>query len=228
MRTIDNKFKFLAIPLVLIALMGLSRSARAQIPMELRGFVDTLNYSVDSIFAYNKKNGLFLASSGVPESDTSSVSNRYKLQINNGANLGDTLYFRALSETGDTLDVNSINGSVIHEPGQIKRVDLAVVPPTSVEENYYPILPNSFLLSQNYPNPFNSATTIKYDLPRKSDVELSIYDINGRKVKNLVSGVRGAGEYSVNFSLDDAASGIYFARIKAGNETSSRKIILVK
>ncbi|MBE0571139.1 MAG: TIGR03790 family protein, partial [Ignavibacteriaceae bacterium] len=71
------------------------------------------------------------------------------------------------------------------------------------------LIPKEFTLYQNFPNPFNPTTTIKYDLPQTSDVSLIIYDILGRKVKELVNTKQQAGRYEVQFDASNLASGVY-------------------
>ena len=89
-------------------------------------------------------------------------------------------------------------------------------------------LPKTYKLYNNYPNPFNPSTTIKYDLPKESQVQLKIYDIVGREVATLVNGKQKAGNYSVNFNASKLASGVYIYRIIAGNFVRSHKMILLK
>ncbi|MEA2030065.1 MAG: FlgD immunoglobulin-like domain containing protein [candidate division Zixibacteria bacterium] len=90
-----------------------------------------------------------------------------------------------------------------------------------------------FTLAQNHPNPFNPSTTIKFQLPSKSFVELSIYDVLGRKVKNIVHETVPAGAHSViwdgcNESGEYVGSGIYFYRLSSGDFVESKKMLLLK
>ena len=89
-------------------------------------------------------------------------------------------------------------------------------------------VPASFSLSQNYPNPFNPTTTIEYDVPMRSVVNISVYDVLGRKVKTLVDGVERPGSYSVTFDAASLPSGVYLCRMSAGSFWQSIKIVLVK
>ena len=104
---------------------------------------------------------------------------------------------------------------------------------TQVEDNR-DVLPGEFTLSQNYPNPFNPVTTINFDLPVKSSVEISIYDVLGRKLKTVVNEVRDAGRYKVLIDMNEYASGVYFYRMVAkpvmgGSDfVSVKKMLLVK
>ena len=88
--------------------------------------------------------------------------------------------------------------------------------------------PNKFELAQNYPNPFNPATTISYSIPAALDVELAVYNVLGQRVATLVSGVQTAGQHTVQFDASQLASGLYLYRIKAGDNVSVKKMLLVK
>jgi hypothetical protein len=90
------------------------------------------------------------------------------------------------------------------------------------------INPKSYGLFQNYPNPFNPTTKIKYQLPKSSNVVVSVYDIDGRLVKTLVDKYQSAGEYSINWNGQNASSGIYFFRLDAGDFSAVKKGTLLK
>jgi hypothetical protein len=90
-----------------------------------------------------------------------------------------------------------------------------------------------FALHQNYPNPFNQSTKIGFVLAKSGFVSLDIYDILGRKVRNLVSGNSSSGYASVlwngkNDSGKDVASGIYFYQVKAGDFSVTKTLVLLK
>ncbi|MBX7042830.1 MAG: T9SS type A sorting domain-containing protein [Ignavibacteria bacterium] len=93
-------------------------------------------------------------------------------------------------------------------------------------------VPASFRLSQNYPNPFNPSTTINYDLPYDSRVNITLFDISGRQVANVVSDYKPAGYHTVTFNASALSSGTYFYRIDASGSGSSftdtKKMMLVK
>ncbi len=89
-------------------------------------------------------------------------------------------------------------------------------------------LPTEYSLYYNYPNPFNPSTTIKYDLPRQSNVTLKIYDILGEEVATLVNTEQMAGRYKIQWNADRFASGIYIYRIQASDFVAVKKMILVK
>lgn len=105
--------------------------------------------------------------------------------------------------------------------------------PVKVVEVETPTLPESYTLAQNYPNPFNPTTTIEFSLPRSGFVVLEVFDITGRKVVTLVSEELKAGVKRVTWDGRDrtgaeAASGVYFYRLKTENFSDARKMLLLK
>jgi hypothetical protein len=102
---------------------------------------------------------------------------------------------------------------------------IQVIAPTGVED-LYSIL--SYKLEQNYPNPFNPTTTIKFDIAEQSDVSLKIYDILGEEVATLKNEILTSGRYTVEWDASKYASGVYFYKIKAGNFTEAKKMLLLK
>jgi len=90
------------------------------------------------------------------------------------------------------------------------------------------ILPTAFKLEQNYPNPFNPVTTIRYQLAKATQVELTVFNALGQKVTVLVNGKQSAGTYTVKMNGALLPSGIYFYRLKAGNVVLQRKMLLMK
>ena len=93
--------------------------------------------------------------------------------------------------------------------------------------------PDGFELEANYPNPFNARTAIRYSLQVGGDVELVLFDISGRRVATLVDGPQPAGWHAVSWdgrtdSGLEAASGVYFYRLKSGDLQRSRKLLLLR
>ncbi|MCX6641307.1 MAG: T9SS type A sorting domain-containing protein [bacterium] len=88
--------------------------------------------------------------------------------------------------------------------------------------------PASFISLDNYPNPFNPTTTIRYELPIAGLVRLSVYDISGRQVVDLVDGMREAGSQEVTFDGSNLASGVYLYRLKVGDQVAQDKMMLLK
>ena len=99
--------------------------------------------------------------------------------------------------------------------------------PTKAEDETVQ-LPLNLKLRQNYPNPFNASTVITYSLPRSLNVNIDIYDILGRKVETLIQGEQPAGYHQVVWNAKDKSSGIYFARLIAGDEKAVIRMALLK
>jgi len=89
-------------------------------------------------------------------------------------------------------------------------------------------LPQNFYLSQNYPNPFNPSTSIEFSIPQASFVELKVFDVLGNEVVTLASDKYSVGSYKVFFNADDLPSGMYIARLTAGNFIQTKKMLLLK
>lgn len=95
------------------------------------------------------------------------------------------------------------------------------------------IIPMEFGLIQNYPNPFNLHTTIKYQLPVGTRVMLGIYNLKGENIRTLVDAVKPAGYHEAIWNGQDdldrrVSSGIYWAKMKAGDYSKSFKMSLIK
>ena len=94
-------------------------------------------------------------------------------------------------------------------------------------------LPSGYALVQNYPNPFNLSTRISFTLPRRTRVELSIYNVLGQLVRDYAPEILPAGSFSVEWNGDSndgrtLASGIYFYRLVASEFVATRKMVLLK
>lgn len=87
-------------------------------------------------------------------------------------------------------------------------------------------VPARFNLEQNFPNPFNPSTIIRFNIPGAGNVQLSVYDILGRKVSTLVAQWLSSGTYQVNWS-PNVASGTYFYRLQTGNFSETKKMIVL-
>ncbi|MCP4726984.1 MAG: T9SS type A sorting domain-containing protein, partial [bacterium] len=94
-------------------------------------------------------------------------------------------------------------------------------------------IPDEYILKQNYPNPFNSGTMIEFTLPAVSDVVLKVYDLLGREVKTIASGNYPKGTHRLSWNGTNelgspVGSGVYICRLKAGNRTQFRKMVMIK
>jgi hypothetical protein len=153
-------------------------------------------------------------------------------QVGTSATLGTTSVFKGTIMADQSIALNSgasIEGRLL---ASIAAATIAsstvIVPellPTAINDEIQPI---SFNLEQNYPNPFNPSTSIGYSITELSMVELSVYNVLGQKVKNLVNGNETAGRHMVILNAKDLVSGVYLYRIQAGNFVQIKKMLLVK
>lgn len=90
------------------------------------------------------------------------------------------------------------------------------------------ILPEKFALHQNYPNPFNPVTNINYDIPKSSNVKITVFDVSGKEVSVVVNEFKQAGRYSSSFNGMKLASGVYYYKIQAGDFSEVKKMTLIK
>jgi hypothetical protein len=89
-------------------------------------------------------------------------------------------------------------------------------------------LPETYELYQNYPNPFNPSTTIRYAIPSKQHVSMTVYDILGRLVATLVNEEVDGGTHLVNFNAASLSSGTYFYRLQTENFAQTKKLMILK
>lgn len=89
-------------------------------------------------------------------------------------------------------------------------------------------LPTEIYLNQNYPNPFNPTTTLEFALPTESSVRLTVYDVLGRELAILVDERRKAGNYKISFDGSKLPSGIYIAKLQAGERIITKRMTLIK
>ncbi|MHB8579047.1 MAG: T9SS type A sorting domain-containing protein [Ignavibacteriaceae bacterium] len=151
---------------------------------------------------------LNMQNQGFPSCFYSAESN----SINNQNNNIDTIFLQFQSE--DFIWGTVSKYAYIDIIGDIKKLDSNI--------------PKEFKLSNAYPNPFNPTTKIRFDIPRTSQVNLTVYDILGREVEILVDKAMMPGSYEVTFNGNHFASGVYFYGIHAGNFVQAKKLILMK
>ena len=136
----------------------------------------------------------------------------------------------------EPIDVIKLSGNL---SGRFYLDDIRLVRATPeditvVEEEVLGAVPETFALDQNYPNPFNSGTVIRFALPTADDVELTVYNLAGQRVVNLLQGSRAAGAYTLRWDgRDDGgrelASGMYVYRLQVGELlVETRKMLLVR
>ena len=96
----------------------------------------------------------------------------------------------------------------------------------TVEINWSPF--TTYKLEQNYPNPFNPTTTIGFGISEKGNVRLSVHNILGEEIRNLLNEEKEPGYHSVEFDASELPSSVYFYRIQSGNFIDTKKMLLLK
>jgi hypothetical protein len=141
-------------------------------------------------------------------------------------------YYTILWEELDSLTIIVIHCAIVDLASIWQTAWVNAGSPTLSFNDQEPI-PNVYILGQNYPNPFNPVTTLRYDLPEDALVNITIYDIMGKIVNNLVSNQQNAGYKSIQWNATNSAgqpvsAGLYFYTIEAGEFRQTRKMVLLK
>jgi len=131
---------------------------------------------------------------------SSEIGSGYKVLIKSAAD-------EALSDLSDQ-SFSIVDYSDVPEDPSLKELDFALV--------------------QNYPNPFNAKTQISYSIPARTHVSLKLYDIMGHEVKTLVDGIQSPSRYTVHLDARDLPTGVYFYRLRSGENVLTRKLVLTK
>ena len=183
---------------------------------------------VDSLF---KVSGTWPAASKGASIYLTGLSKEDTLQmyINGGTNVGGT------TEPEYPVDIVGV-GSQYSSSTSVLNDGYEIIPRDSNDIKHNTVLGTetdqniayTFNLYQNYPNPFNPSTVIRFSLPMTEKVELTVFDILGRKVKTLYNGMAPQGITSVNFNAENLASGVYIYTIRTSKSVISKKLMLLK
>jgi len=120
------------------------------------------------------------------------------------------------------------NNSIYVSDGQTRTVRLITGVVTGISLQSQPGIADFYQLDQNYPNPFNPSTTIRFRMPKAETVQLTLYDMGGRVVENLINESLPAGEHQLTFQAAGLASGMYTYQLKAGGYLKTKRMILLK
>ncbi|HSQ74493.1 MAG TPA: SBBP repeat-containing protein [Bacteroidota bacterium] len=138
-------------------------------------------------------------------------------------NEDDTPYAIAIDSRGNVYVAGTSYSGTVSTATVIKYLQRSVLD-VVVEDGS----PSRFSLSQNYPNPFNPSTVIRYALPLRSRVILSVFNALGQQVAVLQDGEQAAGYYEVQFDGRHLSSGVYFCRMQAGSFVQTRTLVLLR
>jgi hypothetical protein len=136
----------------------------------------------------------------------------------------------AYREDGAQLDKLNITTSTTTPTGTGETASNLCMPKMTAddEELNRGELPKEFELAQNYPNPFNPTTVISFTIPENYFVSLKVYDLLGTEIAELAGREYSAGWHSITFDASNFASGVYFYTFKAGQYTSTQRMIFQK
>jgi photosystem II stability/assembly factor-like uncharacterized protein len=176
------------------------------------------HYKYNSVFFVNENTGWI---GGSASTDSSCIG-----YTTNGG-LSWTLQKKNyLAEVTNIYFINNLTGwATLYNSSNILRTTTGGV---SFISNISNEIPSEYYLYQNYPNPFNPATNIKYQISKKSNVVIKIFDILGKEIATLVNEKQTQGTYEVSFDGINLPSGIYFYRITAGDFSDIKRMILLK
>lgn len=158
----------------------------------------------------------------------------YQLEIRDRIN-GDIVYHQESDIQPFDIQMDSSNDLLFF----VNNEENELISVYKLEDDIYvsaedPQIPKSIFDMSNYPNPFNPETTITFSIPNVCIVDISIYNLKGQKVKQLVDNNLSAGQYSIIWDGKDdyynpVSSGIYFYKIKTDKyESTYRKMLLLK
>lgn len=102
------------------------------------------------------------------------------------------------------------------------------IPPLEVRQMMEPVLPERFYLTEAYPNPFNARTMLRFGIPQAEMVEVTVWDMHGRKIADLSPGNLVAGSYEILWDATGTPAGIYLIKVQAGDLQMTRKAVLLR
>jgi photosystem II stability/assembly factor-like uncharacterized protein len=135
--------------------------------------------------------------------------------------MGDETGFQLIRFTDENT------GYIFGREGLVMRTLNGGAPPLGTDEEPDPI-PLEYVLQQNYPNPFNPATTIEYSIPEAAEISITVFNVLGEEVTQLVNGYHNPGSYKIQFDAGNLTSGVYFYRIKTNSYTATKKMLLLR
>jgi len=179
------------------------------------------NWFVVQYYSY----GLFGVDFPVPTIGYAVGGNGYIIKsTNNGYRWSQQI--SGVSSTLNAVDfIDSLNGFTVGDSGTVLKTTNGGITFILKNLNESPL---SYKLYQNHPNPFNPVTNIKFELPKSTQIKLTLFDVLGREVATLVKDQLSPGTYDFKWDGSNYPSGVYFYRLEAGDYVETRKMILLK
>jgi hypothetical protein len=172
----------------------------------------------NTIITIKNQNGMTVSEGSVNASQMYMIS---------GLEQGQLYLISATNDLYDTIEEVFTSNAMM----SVKNFQFSSNPLTADED--IDQVPARFVLAQNFPNPFNPVTTIRYELPDQNLVNISVYDMRGNLIKNLLKSTQSPGLKTVRWDATDShgtmvSAGVYFYKIKAGSFIQTKKMILLK
>jgi hypothetical protein len=136
--------------------------------------------------------------------------------------------FQPQSINTTDLDRDGDTDIIITSPSDTKIYWYENLLITSIDNHDYNYFPRSFELRQNYPNPFNPVTNIEFTLPKSNNVVLTVYNVLGEEISQIVSQNLSPGTYKYQYDGSQLTSGIYYYQIVAGKYREVKKMVVIK
>ena len=174
-----------------------------------------------------------------------SGADKYRLEVNTKSDFTGTVIFDKVTVTDNSVNLKGLlNDSTYYSrvtalsnSGNYSDASSTFSFTTMIAtgiEALNGIIPTKFAIYQNYPNPFNPSTVIRFALPTESKISITVYNILGQEIRELLNTTETAGYHEVTFNASNLASGIYFYRITAASINGkkefvdTKKLILIK
>jgi photosystem II stability/assembly factor-like uncharacterized protein len=188
---------------------------------------DYVPVELTSFAAHVKGNNVLLSWSTATETNNSGFQVERKFAQSEWQNIGFVPGFGTTTEprSYNFQDADLQAGSFTY---RLKQVDFDGSFEYSNDVNIDVITPVQFELAQNYPNPFNPSATIEFAIPNAEFVNIAVYNELGEKVAELVNNILPAGKHQAQFDAQRLASGIYIAKMSAGEFSQTIKMNLLK
>jgi len=172
----------------------------------------------NTIITIKNQNGMTVSEGSVNASQMYMIS---------GLEQGQLYLISATNDLYDTIEEVFTSNAMM----SVKNFQFSSSPLTADED--IDQVPARFVLAQNFPNPFNPVTTLRYTVPEQDLVYISVYNMRGNLVKNLVNTSQSPGIKTVRWDATDSqgntvSAGVYLYKIQAGNFSQTKKMILLK